>query len=74
MEKKSTKEGTKIENKTKFFDRVRFLYCTIISFVILGQLHDNLFTFFSLPGVKKKNELLWNFFNEITKPISNQGF
>ena len=27
--------------------------CTIISSVILGRFHENLFTFFFLPGVKK---------------------
>ena len=36
-------------------------YCTIISFIILGRFHENLFTFFFLAGVKKKNKLLWNF-------------
>ena len=30
---------------------------------------NNFFTFFILPSQKKKNKLLWNFFNEITQPF-----
>ena len=64
-------------SNTTFFDKLKVTrnffmsYCTIISSVILGRFHENLFTFFFLPGVKKKNELLWIFFNEITKPFTN---
>ena len=46
-------------------------YCRIISSIILGGQHENLFTFFFLPRVIKKNKLLWNFLNEITKPFTN---
>ena len=36
-------------------------FCTIIFDINLGWCHHNLFTFSSLPRVKKKNKLLWNF-------------
>jgi hypothetical protein len=41
---------------TKIMVTINFFmsYCTIISAVILGQFHENLFTPFFLPGFKKK--------------------